>query len=66
MKVKWNDSCSDSFSLNGIRQGGVLIPLLFTVYMDGHLDRLKQSGIGFTYAGAFGYADRKVALLAPS
>ena len=70
MKVKWNDSCSDSFPLlNGVKQGAVLSPILFTIYIDGLLDRLKQScvgcHIGRTYAGAFGYAD-DIALIAPS
>ena len=70
MKVKWNDSCSDSFPLlNGVKQGAVLSPILFTIYIDGLLDRLKQSGVGChigrTYADAFGYAD-DIALLDPS
>ena len=35
MRVKWNGSLSGTFSAsNGIKQGGVLSPLLFTVYLD--------------------------------
>ena len=68
MKVKWNNSCFDSL-LNGTRQGSVISPTLFTVYIDGLLQKLKRAGIGCfvgrTYAGAFGYAD-DLALLAPS
>ena len=35
MRVKWNGSLSGTFSAsNGVKQGGVLSPLLFTVYQD--------------------------------
>ena len=50
---------------NGVKQGAVLSPVLFTAYFE----RLRASGIGChvgkMYAGAFGYAD-DVVLLAPS
>ena len=53
--------------LNGTKQGAVLSPILFTLYIEGLLERLIQSGvgcqIGCTYAGKFGYADC-IALLA--
>lgn len=70
MNVRWQDTLSDTFPLlNGVKQGGVMSPTLFTLYIDSLLDRLKQSGfgchIGLTYAGAFGYAD-DIALVAPS
>ncbi len=32
--------------LNGTKQGGVLSPILFADYIDGMLERLKESGIG--------------------
>ena len=53
MRVKWNDTCSDTCSdsfplLNGVRQGAVLSPILFTIlYIDGLLEGLKLSGIGY-------------------
>ena len=51
------------------RQGSVIFPTLFTVYIDGLLQKLDHAGIGCfvgrTYASAFGYAD-SLALLAPS
>ena len=35
MRVRWNQTLSDSFSVtNGVRQGIVLSPILFTVYID--------------------------------
>ena len=53
----------------GVKQGGVLSPLLFTVYFDELITRLKSSGlgcnIGDNYFGALGYAD-DLTLLLPS
>ena len=38
---------SDQFTAaNGVRQGGVLSPILFTLYIDVLLERLEESGIG--------------------
>ena len=68
--TNWNGVCSDDFHItNGVRQGGVLSPLLFTVYLDELIDRLKQKGIGcyvgYHYVGAIAYAD-DLTLLSPS
>ena len=70
MCVRWNSSLSNTFSVsNGVRQGGVLSPILFTVYIDELLSQLKASGIGchwnHHYVGAVCYAD-DLTLLAPS
>ena len=70
MRVKWNGSLSGTFSAsNGAEQGGVLSPLLFTVYLDQLISALKESGIGChlngMFVGAFIYAD-DVTLLAPT
>ena len=64
------DSFSNSFPVsNGVRQGGVLSPILFTIYLDDLLTRLSNLGVGCYwdsfFAGAFCYAD-DLALLAPS
>ena len=70
MNVGWEKSVSDGFYVsNGVRQGGVLSPILFTIYMDDLLDQLRQLGVGCFweshYAGPLCYADDLV-LLAPS
>ena len=61
---------SDSFGIcNGTRQGSVLSPLLFSVYLDGLLKYLRRKGlgchIGGIWYGACGYAD-DLLLMAPS
>ena len=61
---------SATFKLtNGTRQGSVLSPVLFAVYLDGFLVQLKTLGVGCHVAGVwFGavcYADDLI-LLAPS
>ena len=70
IRVKWGTHFSDPFAVkNGVKQGGVMSPLLFTVYMDELLNRLKLSHngchIGDRFFGAFGYAD-DIILLSPT
>jgi hypothetical protein len=67
---KWNGTRSESFTLrNGVKQGGVLSPVLFTVYFDHLLAALKSKGIGChvkdCYAGVLCYAD-DVTIMCPS
>ena len=62
MTVQWGNVTSDAFKTsNGVKQGGVLSPILFTLYMDVLLSRLKSCGfgcyIGQSFVGALGYAD---------
>ena len=68
--VKLAGISSTAFSItNGTRQGSVLSPTLFSVYLDGLLKLLRQKGLGCHIAGmwfgAVGYAD-DLALLAPN
>ena len=70
LQVKWNNCMSSKFDVtNGVGQGGVLSPLLFIVYIDELLEKLKRNGIGYfigyNFVGALGYAD-DIILLCPS
>ena len=69
MRVRWKSFLSEPFCVsNGVRQGSVLSPFLFTVYLDGLLVELSKCGVGChwgsSFVGAFSYAD-DVVLLAP-
>ena len=45
LQVKWNNHLTQKFDVtNGVRQGGVLSPLLFSVYVDELLEKLKKQG----------------------
>ena len=62
MRTEWNGKFSDTFQTgNGVRQGGVISPVLFCVFMDNLLNKLENAGIGCwlgnSYFGAIGYAD---------
>ena len=70
IQVRWNDVLSQPFGVsNGVRQGGVLSPILFTVYIDELINMLSQQDIGCHYGpyfcGVLGYAD-DIVLLSPS
>ena len=62
IRMKWNGVCSDYFSVrNGVKQGGVISPVLFSVYVDGLLKLLSDAKvgcyIGHVFVGALAYAD---------
>lgn len=70
IRVKWGDKLSEEFTArNGVKQGGVLSPVLFSIYLDELLLSLAKSGVGcylgMVFVGAFAYAD-DVILLAPT
>ena len=70
VRTLWEGCVSDEFSANNrVRQGGVLSPVLFTLYIDVLLNRSEQNGLGcyvaHEYFGALCSAD-DLALLAPN
>ena len=70
VRVKWANHFSDWFSVTaGVRQGGVLSPDFYCIYIDDLIQKLKLLNKGCRYldmfAAALMYAD-DMALLAPS
>ena len=70
LRVKWDNTFSQYFGVtNGVKQGGVLSPLLFCIYIDGLMQMLRDSHrgcyMGPYFAGVLGYADDLV-LMSPS
>ena len=65
--VRYNQTFSNLFDIsNGVKQGGVLSPTLFCVYIDSLLKDLKESGFGCkygdVYVGCVAYADDVILL----
>jgi len=67
--IKWNNCYSSPCSLkSGIRQGGVLSPLLFNIYIGSVINSLEVSDLGChiqgVYVGCLVYADDIILLSA--
>jgi len=68
--VRWNSYIGAQFKvLSGVRQGGILSPILFNMYVDDLIEALKANGDGChvrnCYIGCIMYAD-DLLLLSPS
>ena len=70
VRVLWAGISSTYFqALNGVKQRGVISPILFCIYIDDLLKRLSASGVGCclgsNFVGAMAYAD-DIVLVAPT
>jgi hypothetical protein len=70
VRVLWNGFLTSAFPVtNGVKQGGILSPILFCVYYDELIQELRRTNtgcyIGSWFVGVLAYAD-DLALLAPS
>ena len=71
MFVCWGNTISTHFTVaNGLKQGGVISPILFNIYMDKLSIALNSSGIGGYLGNVFlnhlCYADLLVCLISLS
>ena len=69
-RIHWNGATTPFFRLvAGVRQGGVLSPFLFALFIDSIVDRVKESDVGCyirnVFCGLFLYAD-DILLLSPT
>ena len=50
--IRWGDLLSTKFKVtNGVRQGGILSPYLFNVYVDELSEQLKMCNVGCSING---------------
>ena len=62
MRIRWNNSVFDYFTIsNCVKQGGVLFPVLFSIYLDQLIAQHRHLGMcGYMnclFTGVFIYAD---------
>ena len=70
MRIRWNNTVTDYCTIsNGVKQGGVLSSVLFSIYLDQLISQLRHLGMGCYMhdlpTGVFIHAD-DITLLAPS
>ena len=70
IQVRWNNTLSNVCEIsNRVKQGGCLLPTLFSLYINDLINILRQINIdcryGPHYMGIYGYAD-DVSLLCPT
>ncbi len=54
MRIRWNATFSEYFTIcNGVKQGGVISPVLFCIDIDGLLIELENSGVGCYMGSVF-------------
>ena len=52
MQIRWGNTVTSSFLVsNGVKQGGIISPILFNVYMDQLSEKLNASNIGGNIGG---------------
>ena len=52
--VRWNDAISDWFNIQaGVRQGGIVSPILFSIYIDVLIKRLRRIGLNVLFTTNF-------------
>ena len=69
-RVSWGSYTTQYFDLcNGVKQGGVISAIFFTLYIDSLLIKLEESGYGChmngTFMGALSYSD-DITIISPS
>ena len=69
-RIAWNGICPALFLVNnGVKQGGLMSPILFCIYLDGLLNLLAAAQIGCfigrVFVDSLAYAD-DIVLLAPT
>ena len=69
-RVRWDDVCSEWFPITaGVRQGGVMSPDFYGIYIDELVSILKKAGIGCYVSGIFAAAlfyANDIVVMAPS